>query len=149
MNSHKRTTQFLLHDMQFHDAWGILPFESSAQKFLQVTVVTFFLDTQKNSVQVESIPIEAICLAFVTLCGRRQSNLFISVFMRLTFIPLYAPTFLRLEVLDGWSPAKMLWLSSACGRRTSFSSGWGSTLKNWPPFSPFWWVHDTAPRRYL
>ena len=63
-NSHKRTTQFRLHDMQFHDAWGILPFESSSQKFLQVTVVTFSLDTQKNSVQGECISIEATCLAF-------------------------------------------------------------------------------------
>ena len=64
MNLHKRTTHFRLRDMQFHDAWVILPFQSSAQKFRQITVVTFFLDTQKNSVWGESISMESTCLDF-------------------------------------------------------------------------------------
>ena len=59
------------------------------------------------------------------LCGRRQSNLFISVIMRPTLLPLYAPTFLQLQSLAGWSPAHMLWLSSTCERKTSVFFSWG------------------------
>ena len=49
------------------------------------------------------------------------------------FLPLYAPTFLHLEFLDGRSPAKMLWLSYYCWRRTLVSYGWGSTFKKLSP----------------
>ena len=50
--------------MQFHNVWCILPFGSSSQKFHQVTVVTFSLDSQNNSVFWESISMEATCLVF-------------------------------------------------------------------------------------
>ena len=50
--------------MQLHGARGILPFESSAQRFCRAKLFTFLLDTHKNSVRGEYISMEATCLAF-------------------------------------------------------------------------------------
>ena len=57
-NSHRRTTQFRLRDIQFQDAYGAISFDALASRFLNALVVTFFLDTQKNSVRGESISME-------------------------------------------------------------------------------------------
>ena len=72
-NSHRRTTQFRLHDIQFQDTRGTIPFDAPASRFLQALVVTLFLDTQKNSVRGESISMENTCLPSgcpVTACSR-------------------------------------------------------------------------------
>ena len=73
-NSHRRTTQFCLHDMQFQDTWGAIPFDTPNSCFLQALVVTLFLDTQNNSVRGESISMENTCLPSgcpVMACTRR------------------------------------------------------------------------------
>ena len=77
-NSHRRTTQFRLRDMQFQDTQGTIPFDAPDSHFLQALVVTLFLDTQKNSVRGESISMENTCLPLgypVMACARRFLHL--------------------------------------------------------------------------
>ena len=54
-NSHRRTTQFCLRNIQFQCGHGTIPFNSPASRFLNTLVVTLFLETQKHSVRGESI----------------------------------------------------------------------------------------------
>ena len=49
-NSHRRTVQFCLKDLQFHDADGVIPLDAFSKIFLCSRAVTLLLDTQKNSV---------------------------------------------------------------------------------------------------
>ena len=44
-NSHRRTTQFCLRDMQFQDTRVTIPFDDPDSRFLQALVVTLFLKT--------------------------------------------------------------------------------------------------------
>ena len=77
-NSHHCTTQFHLRGMQFQDTRGTTPFDAPDSRFLQVLVVTFFLDTQKNSVWGESISMRNTCLSSgcpIMSCTRRFLHL--------------------------------------------------------------------------
>ena len=77
-NSHRRTTQFRLRDMQFQDTRGTTPFDAPNSRLLQARVVTLFLDTQKNSVRGESIFMENTCLPSgcpITACARHFLHL--------------------------------------------------------------------------
>ena len=77
-NSHRRTTQFCLRDMQFQDTRGSIPFDAPDSRFLLALVVTLFLETQKNSVSCKSISMENTCLPSgcpVTACARRFLHL--------------------------------------------------------------------------
>ena len=64
-NSHRRSTQFRLRDIQFQDGRGTIPFNSPDSCFINALVVNFSLDTQKNSARGESLSMENTCL---TLC---------------------------------------------------------------------------------
>ena len=64
--------------MQFQDTRGTIPFDAPDSRFIQSLVVTFFLDTQKNSVRGESISIENTYLPLgcpVMACARRFLHL--------------------------------------------------------------------------
>ena len=136
-NSHKQTTQFRLCDMQFHDAWASSHLNPLHISSFRLQWLPFSSILRRNQCGENPSPWKQPTYPLVELYGQRQSNLLISVFMRPTFIPLYAPTLLHLKVLDGRSQAKMLWISSAYGWRKSVSSGWVPPSKHWPPFAPF------------
>ena len=58
-SSHRRTTQFRLRDLQFHNKNGVIPRDAPDEAFLTATAITLFLDTQKNCVRGESSTHEA------------------------------------------------------------------------------------------
>ena len=64
-NSHRRTTQLRLRNIQFRDGCGTITFDSPESLFLNTLVVTLFLDTQKNSVRGGSISTENTRLLLV------------------------------------------------------------------------------------
>ena len=77
-HSHRRTTQFRLKDMQFHNAAGVIPQDAPAKVLLAALAVTLFLDTQKNCVRGESTTMEATGLLNgcpVTAAARRYIHL--------------------------------------------------------------------------
>ena len=77
-NSHRRTTQFRMRDMQFQDAEGVIPWNAPDAQFLAALAMTLFLDTQKNCVRGESCTHEATGLLHgdaVTAGARRFLHL--------------------------------------------------------------------------
>ena len=58
-NSYRRTTQYRMQEIQFHNQAGIIPKDDPDKIFLAADAVTLFLDTQKNSVRGESVTMEA------------------------------------------------------------------------------------------
>ena len=54
-NSHQRTTQFRLRDIQFQDGRCTITFDAPASRLLNALVVTLFLNTQKNYFRRETI----------------------------------------------------------------------------------------------
>ena len=76
--SHRHTTQFRMHDVQFHGPSGVTPNNTPDEDFLDAWAVTLFLDTQKNCVRGESISMEALGLLHtdeVTAATRRYIHL--------------------------------------------------------------------------
>ena len=63
INSHRRTVQFLLKDLLFHDADGVIPHYAPSKTFIRARSVNLFPDTQNNSVWGESTTMEATNLA--------------------------------------------------------------------------------------
>ena len=77
-NSHRRTTQFRLRDIQFQDSRGTIPFDAPASRFLTALVVTLSLDTQKHYFRGNSISMKNTRLLLgcpVVACARRFLHL--------------------------------------------------------------------------
>ena len=62
-NSHRRTVQFRLKDLQFHNADRVIPNNTPSKTLFRAQGVSLFLDTQKDSVWGKSTTMEATNLA--------------------------------------------------------------------------------------
>ena len=74
VQSHVRTTQFRMRDVQFHDVGGVLPYNSPAAEIRRALAVTLFLDNQKNGVRADSITMEASGVPFGCAVGGAASR---------------------------------------------------------------------------
>ena len=147
--SHKRTTQFRLCDMQFHDAWDILPLNPLHRSFSGYSGYLFPWYSEKISAGRIHLHVRNLPSLWLPCAGEgRAIYSYIFSWGQHVYPCMHLLSFIWQSWTVGHQPRYCVCPLHMDGEHR-FPLAGVPPSKYWPPFAPFWWAHDTAPRQYL